>query len=230
MKKHAYLLFILAASIAGCQKEISSDLKNDALTTSEESNSVAVDTYLPLTAGTYWNYSVINDQGTAKPSKFTVLNYKKNISGKVYTGVKTVTDGDVSNADTSYYNQTQNTYTIARYQQVDKGSGSQIEFIFLKDAPVGTKWSESIKAGSQTLKMTGKVLQRDLTLTVGGKTYKNVIHSYVEIKKQILFTGITIAKQDFYVAKNIGIIKNVSKVVFPSTSTITTSVKDYIIK
>jgi len=230
MKKHAYLLFILAASIVGCQKEMNSDLTNETLTTGEESNSVAVDTYLPLTAGTYWDYFVTNDKGTTKPSKFTVLNYKKNIVGKLYTGVRTVTDGDVSKADTTFYNQTGNAYYIARAQQIDKGVSDQIEFIFLKDAPVGTKWSETIKAGGQTLKMTGKVTKRDLTVTVGGKTYKNVIQSNIEIKKQILFTGITLSKQEFYVAKNIGIIKNESKVVFPTTSTITTAIKDYVIK
>ncbi len=225
MKKYAF--FILALSVLGCSKDVNSDLKNNSVNASEQSNSVAADTYLPLTAGTYWDYNVVKDKSSAKPSTFTVLNYKKNINGKPYTGVKTVSE---QTTDTVFYNQTQTNYYIARYQSTAANAGAQIEFEFLKDAPVGTKWSQSISAGGTSLKLAGKILQRDITLTVGGTTYKNVIHSYIEIKKQILFTGIVISKQDFYVAKNIGIVKNVSSVVFPSSSTATTSIKDYKVK
>ena len=69
-----------------------------------------------------------------------------------------------------------------------------------------------------------------MTIKVNGTTYNDVIHSYIELRKKVLFFYIVVAKQDYYVAKNIGIIKNISTQLLPDKSTTTTTITDYLIK
>jgi len=69
-----------------------------------------------------------------------------------------------------------------------------------------------------------------MDIKVEGVTYNNVIHSYIELRKNIFFFYITVAKQDYYVAKNIGIIKNISTQLLPDKSTTSSTITDYLIK
>lgn len=229
MKKKILLPVIALALIStiGCKKEVSSDR---ITATDEQSNAeAATSTYLPLTAGTYWVYN--NQSGSnVKQSRLTVLGLKKTINNKVFTAVKTVQE-DVT--DTSYYNQTQHDYYLYAGNNATGNKAVGLQILFLQDdAPVGKSWQ--LTAGSvqgNVLTCFGKILQKNISLTVNGKTYNNVIHSYVEIRKRVLLLNITLAKQDYYVAPNIGIIKTVSKQAINSSSKpITTSLTSYNIK
>jgi hypothetical protein len=230
MKKKILLPVIALALIStiGCKKEVSSD--RITATDNEQSNAeAATSTYLPLTAGTYWVYN--NQSGDkVKQSKLTVLNLKKTINFKAYTAVKTVQE---NNTDTSYYNQTLHNYYLFAGNDATGDKAVGIEILFLKDdVSVGTSWK--IDAGTvqgNVLTCRGKILQKNISITVNGKTYNNVIHSYVEINKRVLLLNITLLKQDYYVAPNIGIIKTVSKqAINPSSKPITTSLTNYNIK
>jgi hypothetical protein len=55
-------------------------------------------------------------------------------------------------------------------------------------------------------------MERDLTMTVQGRSYKNVIHTRVNLQYEIFgVTTMSYMFYDYYVAKGIGIIKIVSE-------------------
>ena len=216
------LLFIIAMSY-GCTKEATSNL--NANSSSTENSSLAVDTYLPLTKGTYWKYRATNTTGNADSVKHTVLGIPKLIDGRNYQTILSTNTNN--NKDTIYYSHTQHDYYIYKEAGTDA-----LEVLFLKDdAPVGAKWY--VPAGSligTKVKCYGKIIAKNLTIKVGNKTYTNVIHSYVEIRQPLLFIYIVVARQDYYVAKNIGIVKNESNIVLPKSTSNNLNIYDYSIK
>src|SRR5205809_71797 len=222
MKRTSLLLFAIA--VFGCTKEITTEATKTETSSSEQNSTVATDTYLPLTTGTFWKYNVINSSGNAQPTTQTVLAKQKSIKGKTYHAVKSVSP---NNTDTLYYSQTQHDY----YAYTPSGT-SGLEVLFLKDnASAGTTWSTTAgTAGGKTVKCFGKIVATNTTIKVGNTTYKNVIHSTVDIREPVLFSDVTVNTQDFYVAKNIGIVKNISTNKVPSKSVITTNIVGYSIK
>lgn len=221
------LLLAVAILIAGCSKEITT---KPVIAADDDINSViaTADTYLPLTTGTTWSYTNTTN-GAADESKLTVLNQKKTFNAKSYTAVNTYKD---KKNDTIYYNQTSHKYYIYTKEETGDADAVDLEILFLDDnLAVGKTWQQ--KAGSANgvkLKCYGKILQKNITLKVNGTTYNNVIHSYVEIRKPVTFFYIVVYKQDYYVAKGIGIIKNASRQILPAGPTTTTDIDSYIIK
>ena len=209
----------------GCTKEINSGFVNTNNFSSAE-NSSSNNTYLPLTKGTYWNYKIITDEEQPETSKLTVLGIQKKINGKNYQTVKSVMADE---KDTLYYAHDQHDYYIYTNTGTSDADKISMEILFLKDnVSVGKSWLEPAgKANGFNLRCYGKIIAKDATITVGGITYKHVIHSYVEIRKPLLFTYIVVNRQDFYTAENIGIIKNVSDILLPEKSTTTTNITDH---
>ena len=225
MRKLFLATFII--SITACTKEINSDsLPVNA--NSVQSNAIAADTYLPLTTGTFWKYKINTETGS-DASTLTVLNMQKKFNGKNYTAIKAVTN---QKPDTVYYNQTQHNYYLYSNEGNDDASNMHVELLFLKDdVNAGSSWTASAgSANGVSLQCYGKIIEKNMTLTIGDTAYKNVIHSYVEIRKPVFFFYIVVDKQNFYVAKNVGIIKNASMQLLPETSSSTTSILDYKIK
>lgn len=222
------LLCISAAVLLfGCSKEINNVSVNTASTS--EIKNAASNTYLPLTKGTYWNYKIKMDDESPDSSKLTVLGIQKKINGKNYQTVKSVRDNSI---DTLYYTQDGHNYYIYTNNGMSDGDNVNMEILFLKDnAHAGTTWNvASGSANGFKLKCFGKIIETNATVKVGDTTYTHVIHSYVEIRKPLLFTYVTVDKQDFYTAQNVGIIKNISTVLLPKSSTTTTGITGYKIK
>jgi len=228
MRKLIYLNALLLILIGGCTKEVTTDLAT-SINSNEESNAAAADTYLPLKNGTYWKYNNETDAKALDESKLTVLNFTKTFIGKTYKAVKIEKD---KRPDTVYYNQTGHSYYLFTNESTQDANTMKLEILFLKDnVSNGATWSEDAGfANGTALNCYGKILEKNMTIKVEGETYDNVIHSYVELRKKILFFYITVAKQDYYVAKNIGIIKNISTQLLPDKSTTTTTITDYLIK
>jgi len=228
MRKLIYLNTLLIILIAGCTKEVTTDMAT-SVNSNNESNATTADTYLPLKRGTYWKYYNETDTKTIDESKLTVLNLTKNFNSKTYKAVKIEKD---KRPDTVYYNQTGHSYYLFTNESTDDANTIKLEVLFLKDnVTKGTTWSENAGfANGTALNCYGKILDKNMTIKVEGNTYDNVIHSYVELRKKVLFFYITVAKQDYYVAKNIGIIKNISTQLLPDKSTTTTTITDYLIK
>jgi len=131
-----------------------------------------------------------------------------------------------------YYNQSGHRYYLFTNKSTDDANAIKLEILFLKDdVAKGATWSEDAgSANGTSLNCYGKVLEKNMDIKVEGVTYNNVIHSYIELRKKIFFFYITVAKQDYYVAKNIGIIKNISTQLLPDNSTTSSTITDYLIK
>ncbi len=221
------LLLAVSIFIAGCSKEINT---KPVIAADNEISSVTAttETYLPLTTGTAWSYTNTTN-GVGDQSKLTVLNRKRTFNGKSYTAVNTYKD---RKNDTIYYNQTSHKYYIYTKEETGDADAVDLEILFLDDnLAVGKTWQQ--KAGSANgvkLKCYGKIMQKNISLKVNGTTYNNVIHSYVEVRKPVTFFYIVVYKQDYYVAKGIGIIKNASRQILPAGPTTTTNIDSYTIK
>lgn len=224
MRKTLFITSLIL--IFGCSKEINSGSINTGNISNTVSNTSTTDTYLPLTKGTYWMYKIKTDTEMPDTSKVKVLGIPTIINGKKY---KTVKSKSSEGTDTIYYAQQQHDYYLYTNTGTSDADEISMEILFLKDdVSVGTSWVEPAgKANGFNLKCYGKIIEKDATITVGGVTYNHVIHSYIEIRKPLLFTYVVVNKQDFYTAKNIGIIKNVSNVLLPEASTTTTNILSY---
>lgn len=226
MRKTISVSFIIL--LFSCTKETIST----ALNTSSNDNAQVVsntDTYLPLSKGSYWKYQIKTGNETAEISKLIVLGIQKKINNKIYQTVQSVTDGD---KDTVYYAQDKHNYYVYTNKGMSDGDKVSMEILFLKDnASVGDTWVEPAgTADGFRLRCYGKIINNNATVTCSGTTYKHVIHTYIEIRKPLLFTYIVVNRQDFYTAKGIGIIKNTSDVLLPEKSTTLTKVTNYSIK
>ena len=219
-------LIALIFFISGCSKQINYSPTNTGSLNEAKTNNVAVNTYLPLTKNTYWKYSVITEPDKPEASKLKVTDKGKLINGKNYQSVRSKL---ADNTDTIYYSQNAHDYYIYTNSGTSDADNVSLEILFLKDnAPVGETWLASAGiANGFRLNCYGKILEKNITLTISGTVYKNVIHSYIEIRKPFLFTYFVVNQQDFYTAENIGIIKNISKILLPTSSTTTTVIKDY---
>lgn len=224
MRKAFFISFTIL--VIGCNKEINSGSVNSGSINQAQTGSLIADTYLPLTKGTYWKYNIKTDSKNPETSKLTVLNLPKKINAKNYQAVKSVIN---NKADTLYYAQDQHDYYLYTNTGTSDADKINLEILFLKDnASVGDTWL--LPAGTANgfnLKCYGKIIETDASVTAGGATYNHVIHSYVEIRKPFFFTYIVANRQDFYTAKNIGIVKNVSDILFPASSTTITNITDY---
>lgn len=223
------LIISLVILLFGCTKEINSGSVNTCSINKIQTGNLAADTYLPLTKGTWWNYSIKTDSDSPDESKLTVTKQQKKINGKNY---QVVTSGTGKHVDTVYYAQDQHDYYIYTYSATSDADNVNLEILFLKDnAAVGDTWL--LPAGSANgfaLKCYGKIIEKDININVAGTVYKHVIHTYIEMRKPFFFTYIVVNKQNFYVAENIGVVKNVSEILLPSKSTSTTNITAYKIK
>lgn len=225
MRNTIFLLLVIL--IAGCTKEVNHTSVQTA--TDVQNSSAAEDTYLPLTTNGVWKYENQTDSKKPENSKLIVLDKIKTINGKSYTAVRTVKD---KSKDTIYYNQTGHNYYLYTNESTADANAVKLEILFLKDnVSEGTSWTQSAGSADGTiLNCYGKIIEKNINITVNGITYKDVIHSYIEIRKPIFIFNIVVYKQDYYVAKNIGIVRNISEQILPSGSTTKTNIISYKVK
>jgi len=176
--------------------------------------------YMSYTSGSKWVYDVITNPGT--PGSTSVVD----------TVTCTATDTTVeagtanqriyrimkhSNGNTSdYYNITGNDYYRFRTLPIDN---LQIQELYLKDnASVGTSWSQTIPVnvpGFPTpipITVTNSVTQKDITKTVNGVIYNNVIYVTTVISSAGLPPGTIVTDIKSYYAPNVGLIEGDYKV------------------
>jgi hypothetical protein len=133
-------------------------------------------TYMPNTANNSWSYNTKTNAPTASTGSYVLKATNKDtlIGSRTYR-VYTNTGGQ-----NEYYAQSGTNYYQFASAATTGLSTQSVETLYLKDASVGSSWSES-----QTLTMSGvtatvpvnyQVIEKDISYTVNGKTYNNVTH------------------------------------------------------
>lgn len=195
---------ILALLILGisCKKKDSSNPETPA------------EKYMNLSAGNTWTYETVNNL-TSLTTSNTVTSSSRDtsIAGKNYH-VFTNSSGAVND----YYNITGNDYYTFR-NLVALGSSS-VEHIYLKDnTTAGTSWSQTITiapfSGVPTtvpLTITNTIAEKNISRTVNGKTYTNVIHISTTLSSASLPAGSLTTDIHSYYAPKYGLIESKTKI------------------
>lgn len=199
MKKIWLVCSVILSITVGCKK-------ND----SGSGTGSGLNTYLPLTTNSTFNYTVTRNGAITTPT-YTVQSGDTTAFSKSYKKVKSNT------GETSYYTQQGNDY----YTLFNIPSIGGLELLFLKDnVAENTTWSSSQNVGninvpgspipvSVTINLQFKIVSKTTNRTVRGKVYNDVIQSQCTLTANTLIGNLPLGTADFYFAKNVGIIESV---------------------
>lgn len=158
--------------------------------------------YSPLTIGSNWTYNYTEQSSTPETFTLTVTDKDTTVNNKTYKVLSSSDDSGnqyLAKVDSNYY----------RFASFP-GIGS-FEELYLKDnRPVNSTWTNSTTftlPGAPfplTADLTYKLQEKDISYSVNGKTYNNVIHVNVAISVLTQNFG----GGDFYYAKDIGLIES----------------------
>jgi hypothetical protein len=198
----AALLFVLSSSlIISCQKEISPDIITQ--TGGNTGGNGNTPSYLPTTTGSWWKYK---DSTSGTLSTSTIANRTKTINSIVYKAMM----NNVSATDTGWVASPQpNYYIYEKGVSPNTGASYDMLFHYLNDTvSVGSHWNYVAGQGngfSASIQTT--VVERNITMTVAGKSYKNVIHTALVLTYDIFGTSMDAMQYDYFTAQGVGIIK-----------------------
>ncbi|HZH64569.1 MAG TPA: hypothetical protein VEY10_06710 [Flavisolibacter sp.] len=193
------LLFLIS-----CQKEADFTDPAQGGTGNGGNGTNPATSYYPLTKGSWWKYK---DSLTGTTTSGTATNVTKSINGITYTAV-VATGG--SQIDTSWIASPQPNYYITVHgNSPNTGAGFNIVFHYLNDtAAVGHNWEYNAGQGNGfTAIVKTTIVERNLSMTVTGKHFKNVIHTRLDLKYDMLGFIMEAGTYDYFIAKGVGIIK-----------------------
>lgn len=227
-------LFFLSALIliaAGCKLDPpiypdGTDTTNNPGTVTPPNNSATG--YQPTTKGSTWKYTTTVDATTLVQTT-TMTGATLKINNKLYYAATTTLDADKGY---TYYYHENDSYS---YRSDMISPDLVIEYIYLKDNwDIGKTWiapiTDSGLLNGFPAQIIGKIVEKDITKAVGGKTYNNVIHTHLELQYNTTGSFVTYQDIDYYIAKGVGIVYIVTKNSTNSTGTNTTTLTDYTIK
>lgn len=194
------LLFVLASMLViSCQKEISGEI----ISLTGGNSTGNKDSYSPTTTGTWWKYK---DSTSGITTTTTIADRTKTVNGIVYKAMV----GDAGTTDTGWIASPQPDYYI--YQKgVSPNSGASYDVLFhyLNDtASVGSHWKYQAGQGNGfTAFIETTIMERNITMTVAGKSYQDVIHTQLVWTYEIFGQAIDAMQYDYFTAKGVGIIK-----------------------
>lgn len=201
----AAICLLFSLFIISCQKEASEEVIQPG-TGGGGANSGG--NYFPLTEGSWWKYK---DSITGKISTQKMLKITKTINNIKYTGYQAVL-GTIT--DTAWAAAPQpNYYISAEGVSPNTGATYDLTFHYLNDtASVGYNWTYTAGHGNGfTAYIKTTILERNISTTVSGKTYSNVIHTSLDFSYELFGTPMEVGTYHYYTAKGIGIIKVVSE-------------------
>nr|WP_294792932.1 hypothetical protein [uncultured Mucilaginibacter sp.] len=187
MKKALSFLIILTATLFSCKK--SDNQQPEKLG----------DSYQPVTKGTYWKYTTASGTSVRTMTGETAV-----FKGKTY--YKFTAEYNYKDASVAYYGQQNADYFIFSVEPVV----GENEALHLKEnAAVGDTWIQDVAAyNGIKVRNVGKIIEKNITHVVLGKTYNNVIHTQLLIQSSP--SGSTVYSDaqtiNYYIAKGIGII------------------------
>lgn len=199
--KNRYLYigaFILACLISSCSKEESQE--GGSITTPATNCA-----YAPYTAGSTFSYINISNSDTSDYT-LTVVG-DTTINGATYKKVGNDSVFLCSGCDNGVYTQVANLLTFQGYHAND------LKLTYLKDnVPAGGSWQDTITVNNGTISTTGilefTVTEKDISKTVNGKEYENVIAVRMDAYAIILNNPVPVGTiSTSYYSKGVGLIE-----------------------
>jgi hypothetical protein len=151
--------------------------------------------YMPATANSTWSY------GGTSPYTLTVTGATKVVNGKTYYEMETKDEDDTTSK--SYLLKDNGVYTGIG---IVPNTGS-LEITILKEkAPVGESWEQTSTLNGVDTKMKFVIVEKDVSKTVEGKTYKNVINVKMEMTFTFMGQDLGGLTGNYYFSKGVGLI------------------------
>lgn len=197
-----FLLLLITACIISCKED------SPIFPEGFGPNQPNVVTYQPMFNSASWVYTHSTDFGSSTQIQNMPGN-KINFGGKAFYEAVNLSLED-STIEKSYFSIKNHIYTL-RSESTDFQMGLELEY--LNDtAKVNHTWSRDFLDDSESeetriKRITTVILGKDMTKTVHGKTYKNVIHTRLTVSISGMDDFEEVARYDFYIAKAIGIIQ-----------------------
>lgn len=215
MKRILLYCLVITSFVTSCGKEISIETVGNGPGTGPGggggSPNTDQGTYQPFTENSFWKYR----QTGAFASDVTITSTGQqrtvnNILCGVFNSTSTLTPGTT---EVFFGIKDHDYYTVLETASPNTGAIIDISFLYLNDtAAVGYSWNHMAGTGNGFTAYTpGTVVEKGLTMTIEGKTYKDVVHTKIDLQYDLPVWGLlTFATYDYYMAKNIGIVKVIS--------------------
>ena len=202
------IVLVFSLAISSCQKEL------DPYTpqTGTDSTGIPVDTtgvdsssageFQPVTAGSSWTYK---DSASGAETTNSIGDSTKvinNILFRKYLSTNSSQAGWIASPGPDYY-------VVAQSTNPTTNTSFDLTFYYLNDtASAGSSFNYTA-ATSTGFAVTTKttIVAKDLTVTVEGKTYTDVIQTHIDISYNVLGQVSDYGGYDYYMAKGIGFIK-----------------------
>ena len=174
----------------------------------DDPDPVTGEKYMKLTAGSAWNYEVINNI-TPSTTLYTLTstNRDSTVNGKSYHVFTNSSTGG-----SEYYNISGSDYYT--YQSLPAAlGGTKVENLYLKDnVGVGTSWAQTYNVTVSGIPLvvtaTNSIAGKGLTKVVNGITYTDVIDVLTTLSVNLIpATGLT-TNIHYYYAPRFGMIQN----------------------
>jgi len=194
-----------------CQKEADfndpSLANNSNSTGSGSAGTTSKNSFHPLTTGTWWKFK---DSISGMVSTGTVTNVTKTINSITYKAMYSVMG---SQKDTSWMASPEPNYYLTAKGITPSGGSFDLFFHYLNDtAQVGHNWQYSAGQGNGFAAIvTTTIVAKNLSMTVAGKNYKDIIQTRLELSYNIMGSPMEMGSYDYFIAKGVGIVKVRSK-------------------
>lgn len=194
------LFFVFSGFIlVSCQKEVDDIIGNGGGGGGGNGGNNAPTDYQPVSANSEWDYL----STTNGPSHTVALGTDTTINNLRYYKFNTTANGGTERGYISKVNGTYRTY--GNFDPV----GQVVELIYLKDAAIGTNWTNTISISGFSNYHKYTVSKRDIQHTVVGKTYNSVIELTYDfsVDDPIGGSAISVGGGKYYYAKGVGLIE-----------------------
>jgi hypothetical protein len=208
MKINHFILFASMLFAVSCSK-------NDDTNTQPSQS----DNYLTTSNGSTWNYQQVDSSsGTAISSNYIITSTSKDtsINGRSYHVYNNSAGGN------RYLNLSGNDYY--QFDSLSFGAVKGVfEWLYLKDnAAAGTTWNQSQMFNIPgfpipvPVKMDNNIAERNLTMTVNGITYNDVMHVSSSLSSSLIPSGLISSINNYYAPK-VGLIEGSTKLKLNAT-------------
>ena len=197
MNRILFFCFALVV-LFSCQKEVD-DLIGNGGGSGGSNNNTPTD-YQPVSANSEWDYLSTN----TGHSHLVALGTDTTINSLRYYEFNTTNNAGTERGYMSKVNGVYRTY--GNFDPV----GLVLELIYLKDAAIGTNWTNTISVSGFSNYHKYTISKRDIQHTVVGKTYNSVIELTYDFSVDDPQGGtvINVGGGKYYYAKGVGLIES----------------------